>query len=176
MRFLLREEKIPVYRGVIKGLQPNVEGDGRAEWWTVSKDEATSYWQDGTDDEGALLTSVIDLDKVNLIDLGKQTDVTSVYLGNDLNDILGTRIIARERTKEGNFVYIKYKDSFYRMSTGLDDLQVFYHKIARDQGYDGILVQFGVGGKTVTEIALLKSGLVEYDAPFWYDKNWDKKK
>ena len=25
MRFLLREEKIPVYRGVIKGLQPNVE-------------------------------------------------------------------------------------------------------------------------------------------------------
>lgn len=175
MRFLLREEKIPVYRGVIKGLQPNVEGDGRAEWWTVSKDKATSYWQDGTDDEGALLTSVIDLDKVNLIDLGKQTDVTSVYLGKDLNDILGTRIIARERTKEGNFVYIKYKDSFYRMSTGLDDLQVFYHKIAREQGYDGILVQFSIGGKTVTEIALLKSGLIEYDAPSWYDKKWDKK-
>lgn len=99
MRFLLREEKIPVYRGVIKGLQPNVEGDGRAEWWTVSKDEATSYWQDGTDDEGALLTSVIDLDKVNLIDLGKQPDVTSVYLGNDLNNILGTKIIARNVLK-----------------------------------------------------------------------------
>lgn len=32
MRFLLREEKIPVYRGVIKGLPPNVEEDGRAEW------------------------------------------------------------------------------------------------------------------------------------------------
>ena len=134
MRFLLREEKIPVYRGVIKGLQPNVEGDGRAEWWTVSKDEATSYWQDGTDDEGALLTSVIDLDKVNLIDLGKQTDVTSVYLGNDLNDILGTRIIARERTKDGKFLYIKYKDSIYRISTGLDDLKVLYQKKAIEQG------------------------------------------
>lgn len=116
------------------------------------------------------------MDKVNLIDLGKQPNVASVYLGNDLNDILGTKIIARERTKDGNFVYIKYKDSFYRMSTGLNDLQVFYHKIAREQGYDGILVQFSIGGKTVTEIALLKSGLIDYEAPSWYDKKWDKNK
>lgn len=173
MRFLLREEKVPVYRGVIKGLQPNVEGDGRAEWWTISKDEATSYWQDGTDDEGALLTSGIDLDKVNLIDLGKQQSVTDVYLGKDLNQVLGTKVVARERSKDGNFVYIKYKDTIYKMSTGLDDLQVFYHKIAKEQGYDGILVQFNTSGKTVTEIALLKSGLIEYDAPDWYNKQWD---
>ena len=175
MRFLLREEKVPVYRGVIKGLQPNVEGEGRAEWWTISKDEATSYWQDGTDDEGALLTSVIDLDKVNLIDLGKQQSVTDVYLGKDLNQVLGTKVIARERSKDGNFVYIKYKDTIYKMSTGLDDLQVFYHKIAKEQGYEGILVQFNTSGKTVTEIALLKSGLIEYDAPDWYNKKWDTK-
>lgn len=173
MRFLLREEKVPVYRGVIKGLQPNVEGDGRAEWWTISKDEATSYWQDGTDDEGALLTSVIDLDKVNLIDLGKQQSVTDVYLGKELNRVLGTKVIAHERSKDGNFVYIKYKDTIHKMSTGLDDLQVFYHRIAKEQGYDGILVQFNTSGKTVTEIALLKSGLIEYDAPDWYNKKWD---
>ena len=92
MRFRLVENRIPVYRGVIKGLDPNVEGPGRAEWWTYDEDQATSYWKDGTDDEGVVLTSVIDLDKVNLIDLGKQRSVTDAYLSAKLNNILNTLV------------------------------------------------------------------------------------
>ena len=87
MKFRLVEEKIPIYRGVIKGLAPNVSGPGRAEWWTYSEDQATSYWKDGTDEEGAVLSSFLDLDKVNLIDLGKQKDITSAYLSAKLNNI-----------------------------------------------------------------------------------------
>lgn len=170
MRFRLVENKIPVYRGVIKGLDPNVEGPGRAEWWTYDEDQATSYWKDGTDDEGVVLTSVIDLDKVNLIDLGKQRSVTDAYLSAKLNNKLNTEIV--KQTKD--LVYIKYNGTIYRMTTGLDDLQTFYHIVALKSGYDGLLVQFPLKGKYVTEIALLKSGLVEYDAPDWYNKQWDK--
>ena len=170
MRFKLVEEKIPVYRGVIKGLLPNVEGPGRAEWWTYDKDQATSYWKDGTDEEGAVLTSVIDLDKVNLIDLGKQKSVTDAYLSAKLNNTLGTRIV--KETKD--LVFIKYNGTIYKMTKGLDDLQTFYHIVAKQEGYDGLMIQFVVKGKLITEIALLKSGLVEYDAPEWYSKPWDK--
>lgn len=170
MRFRLVENKIPVYRGVIKGLDPNVEGPGRAEWWTYDEDQATSYWKDGTDDEGVVLTSVIDLDNVNLIDLGKQHSVTDAYLSAKLNNILNTEIV--KQTKD--LVYIKYNGKVYKMTKGLDDLQTFYHIVARLAGYDGLLIQFVIKGKLITEIALLKSGLVEYDAPDWYNKNWDK--
>ena len=144
MKFRLVENKIPVYRGVIKGLQPNVSGPGRAEWWTYDKDQATSYWKDGTDEDGAVLTSVLDLDKVNLIDLGEQKSITDAYLSAKLNNILNTEIV--EVTKD----------------------------FAKKEGYDGLLVQFNLNGKLITELALLKSGLVEYDAPDWYNKDWDK--
>lgn len=170
MKFRLIENKIPVYRGVIKGLQPNVLGPGRAEWWTYDKDQATSYWKDGTDEDGAVLTSVLDLDKVNLIDLGEQKSITDAYLSAKLNNILNTEIV--EVTKD--FVFIKYKGTIYRMTKGLDDLQTFYHIVAKKEGYDGLLVQFNLNGKLITELALLKSGLVEYDAPDWYNKDWDK--
>ena len=170
MKFRLVEEKIPVYRGVIKGLQPNVSGPGRAEWWTYDKDQATSYWKDGTDEDGAVLTSVLDLDKVNLIDLGEQKSITDAYLSAKLNNILNTEIV--KVTKD--FVFIKYKGTIYRMGKGLDDLQTFYHIVAKKEGYDGLLVQFNLNGKLITELALLKSGLVEYDAPDWYNKDWDK--
>ena len=170
MRFRLVENRIPVYRGVIKGLDPNVEGPGRAEWWTYDEDQATSYWKDGTDDEGVVLTSVIDLDKVNLIDLGKQRSVTDAYLSAKLNNILNTEIV--KQTKD--LVFIKYNGTVYRMTKGLDDLQTFYHIVAKQEGYDGLLIQFVIKGNLITEIALLRSGIVEYDAPDWYNKQWDK--
>ena len=170
MRFRLVENKIPVYRGVIKGLDPNVEGPGRAEWWTYDEDQATSYWKDGTDDEGVVLTSVIDLDKVNLIDLGRQRSVTDAYLSAKLNNILNTEIV--KQTKD--LVFIKYNGTVYRMTKGLDDLQTFYHIVAKQVGYDGLLIQFVIKGNLITEIALLRSGIVEYDAPDWYNKQWDK--
>lgn len=170
MKFKLVEEKIPIYRGVIKGLAPNVSGPGRAEWWTYDEDQATSYWKDGTDEDGAVLTSVIDLDRVNLIELGEQKNITDAYLSAKLNNILNTEIV--NVTKD--FVFIKYKGTIYRMGKGLDDLQTFYHIVAKKEGYDGLLIQFNLNGKLVTELALLKSGLVEYDAPDWYNKDWDK--
>ena len=170
MKFRLVEEKIPVYRGVIKGLQPNVSGPGRAEWWTYDKDQATSYWKDGTDEDGAVLTSVLDLDKVNLIDLGEQKSITDAYLSAKLNNILNTEIV--NVTKD--HVFIWYKGTISRMTKGLDDLQTFYNIVAKKEGYDGLLIQFRVKGKLITELALLRSGLVEYDAPDWYNKDWDK--
>ena len=170
MKFRLVEEKIPVYRGVIKGLLPNVEGPGRAEWWTYDVDQATSYWKDGTDEDGAVLTSVIDLDKVRLINLGKQTDVIDAYLSAKLNNTLNTKVV--KQTKD--LVFISWRGKVYRMRSNLDDLQTFYHIVALAEGYDGLLVQFPLKGKLITEIALLKSGLIEYDAPDWYNKNWNK--
>lgn len=174
MKFKLKqpitEKLVPIYRGVIKGLLPNVEGRGQAEWWTYDKDYAMSYWEDGTDDEGALLQSFIDFDKLNVINVGLQKTIDDAYFSDVLNSKLGTKILSVDK----NNVYIKYNDSVYKLRHGLDDIQSFYHSLAKKLNYDAIIIQFKLSGKTISEIALLKSGLIEYSAPEWYNKQWDK--
>lgn len=166
MQFRLMEKLLPIYRGVIRGLDPNTTGSGRAEWWSLDKDQASNY---ADDENGYLLTAILDTTRVNILDIGYHKSITDAYLSEELNSNLGAEVIDYNR----KFIRIKVDNLLYTIGNGLDNIQPFYHKLALKKGYDAIKMEFRMGSKVVSEIALLKDNLISYNnAPDDYNTYW----
>ena len=165
----MNESKQIIYRGVAKDLY---RFDPDVEWWTLSKEDAQNY---GTDGEGnvTLLTSEIDFDKHKTLSINAKS-IDDAYLNSEMYK--AAKVIPKEITKNTfTFKDIKTKEQI-TLNHSLDDIQPFFHKKLRENGYEIFHYTFPIGSKIIDEIAILKDNIIDYDAPNWYNKKWSSKK